>query len=104
MVIHTLVFSFPSAMTEQDREQFFGEVKAIMLDGGAQKFEHRAHLPLPADARASVFVASAIAQISFPDLDAVAAASALPALGEFIGRWQARFPYQHVWANHEPAL
>ena len=104
MVIHTLVFSFQPAMAEQDREEFFREISAVMLDGGAQKFEHRPHLPLPADAHAPVFVASAVAQISFPDLDAVAAAFALPALREFMGRWQERFPYEVVWVNHEPAL
>ena len=27
MIIHTLVYSFPAAMTQQDREQFFSEVE-----------------------------------------------------------------------------
>jgi hypothetical protein len=105
MVIHTLIYSFPSAMTEQDRKQFFSELEALMLDEGhASAFELRPHLRLPADQHAPVFAATDVAQIAFPDLDAVGAASALPALNEFIGRWQARFPYQLVWANHEPAL
>ena len=105
MIIHTLVYSFPPAMPEQDREQFFREVKTIMLDSGlAQKVEHRPHLALPADEHAPVFVASVAMQVSFPDLDALAAASALPAMGEFMGRWQKRFPYKVVWVNHEPAL
>jgi hypothetical protein len=44
-----------------------------------------------------------VAQFDFADLGALAAASALPALREFVGRWQARFPYQFVWANYESA-
>jgi hypothetical protein len=105
MVIHTLIFSFPSAMPEQDRKQFFEEIEALMLDEGhASKFEYRPHLPLPADQHSPVFAATDVAQIAFPDLDTVGAASALPALEQFIGRWQARFPYKLVWANHEPAL
>jgi hypothetical protein len=105
MIIHTLVYSFPPAMPEQDREQFFREVKSIMLNPGhAQQVEYRPHLALAADDHAPVFVASAVAQISFPDLDALAATSALPAMREFMGRWQKRYPYKVVWVNHEPAL
>jgi hypothetical protein len=105
MITHTLIYSFPPAMTGQDRQQFFDEIGAIMLgEGNASKFERRPHLPLPADEHAPVFAATDIAQIAFADLDAVGAASALPALHELMGRWQARFPYKVVWANHEPAL
>jgi hypothetical protein len=105
MIIHTLVFSFPHAMTQADRDQFFSEIAAVMVDEAhASKFEHRPHLPLPADAHAPVFAATDLAQIAFADLNAVGAAFALPALHEFMGRWQGRFPYKVVWANTEPAL
>jgi hypothetical protein len=104
MITHTLIYSFPPGLTDQDRRQFFDEIGAMMLGAGnASKFEHRPHLRLPADEQAPVFAATDVAQFDFADLDAVAAASALPALHEFIGRWQARFPYKLVWANHEPA-
>jgi hypothetical protein len=105
MITHTLIYSFPPAMTEQDRKQFFDEVGAIMLgEGNAGRFEHRPHLALPSDEYAPVFAATDLAHITFADLDAVAAASALPALHDLIARWQARFPYKVVWANHEPSL
>jgi len=105
MIIHTLVFSFPDAMPQSDRDQFFREIGAVMVDEGhASKFEHLPHLPLPADAHAPVFAATDVAQIAFADLDAVDAAFGLPALHEFMGRWQSRFPYKLVWANTEPAL
>ncbi len=105
MTIHTLVYSFPDEMAEQDRETFFSEMKAVILGSGlARRFEHRHHLPIPPDQYAPVFATSAIAQIEFPDLDAVVAAFALPELEGVIGRWQQRFPYKCVWVNHEPVL
>jgi hypothetical protein len=104
MTIHTLVLSLSPDMTAQDRETFFAEMESIMLNGGGQKFEHRPHLPLPADDHAPVFKATDVVQISFADLDAVAAAFALPALRDFTGAWQGRFRYKVVWVNHEPAL
>lgn len=105
MIIHTLIYSFPDAMTGQDREQFFSEVEGIMLgEGSAIKFAHRPHLPLAYDAHAPVFAATDIAQIAFDSLEAIEDVNALPALREFIGRWQARFPYKLIWANHESLL
>jgi hypothetical protein len=104
MTIHTLIFSFPDNMTQQDQDEFFSEIAPVMLASGAEKFEHRPHQGLPADEHAPVFIASAIAQIQYPDLDTIAAAFRDPALGEFMGKWQGRFPYKVVWANHEPVL
>jgi hypothetical protein len=105
MIVHTLIYSFPDAMTGRDREQFFREVETIMLgEGGASKFTYRPHLPLPSDAHAPVFAATDIAQVGFDSLDAIGKANALPAMGEFMARWQARFPYKVVWANHESLL
>jgi hypothetical protein len=103
MITHTLIYSFPPAMTEQDRKQYFEEARAMMLgEGKASKFQHWAHQPLPGD-RAPVFTATDVAQVDFADLDALAAALALPALREFINRWQARFPFKVVFANYESA-
>ena len=103
MITHTLIYSFPPAMTEQDRKQYFDELGGMMLgEGKASKFQHWAHQPLPDGDHAPVFTATDVAQIDFADLDAVAAASALSALREFIRRWQARFPFKVVFANYEP--
>ena len=104
MITHTLIYSFPPEMTEQDRKQFFDEIGAMMLgEGKASRFQRWEHQPLPGGDHAPVFTATDEAQFDFADLDALAAASALPALREFMGRWQARFPYQLVWANRESA-
>jgi hypothetical protein len=105
MIIHTLLYSFPAAMSQSERDRFFAEVGSIMLGtANATTFEHWPHLPLPADAHAPVFAATDVVQIGFPDLDTLAAASALPDMHQFMARWQERFPYQVVWVNHQPAL
>jgi hypothetical protein len=103
MITHTLVFSFAAEMSTEERDRFFSEIRPLLVDrGGAVKFEHHAHLPAAEDAHAPVFVASAIAQVQFSDLDQLAAASALPELETLIGRWQSRYPYKVVWVNHAP--
>ncbi|MGH3260457.1 MAG: hypothetical protein ACRDNS_00535, partial [Trebonia sp.] len=56
----------------------------------------------PGDDHSPVFAASAIVQIGYADLDALNASFTTPGLEEFIQRWQARYPYKPVWANHEP--
>jgi hypothetical protein len=39
MITHILIYSFPPAMTEEDRKQFFDEIGAMMLgEGKASKF------------------------------------------------------------------
>jgi hypothetical protein len=103
MITHTLVFSFPGEMSAEERDDFFSEIRQLLVErGGAAKFDHHAHLPAAEDEHAPVFVASAIAQVQFSDLDQLETASALPELESFIGRWQSRYPYKVVWANHAP--
>jgi hypothetical protein len=103
VIIHTLIYSFSPAMTAADHEEFFREVAGIMLgEGQAVTVEHRIHLPLPTDEHAPVFSATAVAQVTFPNLEALAETSALPSMRTFVGHWQTRFPYRVVWANHEP--
>jgi len=91
-------------MTEGDRKQYFAEMREIVEESGlAEGFEHRDHIALPPmDEHAPVFVASALAQIVLPDLNAVGALGSTKALQEFMGRWQARYPYKVVWINTEP--
>ncbi|MCP2256648.1 hypothetical protein LX15_000331 [Streptoalloteichus tenebrarius] len=103
MIVHTLVYSFPSTMDESARREFFAEMREVVLGSGlADSFDYRFHLPSSGDAHAAVFVASAIARISCPDVAALEALSASPELLDTISRWQTRTPYQVVWANHEP--
>jgi hypothetical protein len=105
MIIHTLIYSFPAEMPEQDRTRFFEELESLSLgDGGATQIGYQRHLPTPNDEHAPIFGATDVAQISFADLDAVQKMSDLPALADFITRWQQKFPYKLVWVNHESLL
>jgi hypothetical protein len=102
MVTHTLIFSFLEEMSEMDRAQFFSEASAVILGSGlAESYQQRRHIPLPGDANSPVFVASAMAQVRCADLDAIQKLFTHPPLGEFVQRWQAKFPYQVVWVNTE---
>lgn len=102
-VVHTLVFSFPDAMPDDQRTQFFTEMSDVVMGSGlAQTIDHRPHLRLPDDDYAPVFVASAITEIRCQDLATLETLSGYPALGDFRSRWQAKYPYQVVWTNHQP--
>ncbi|MGW3952229.1 hypothetical protein ACWEKM_15175 [Streptomyces sp. NPDC004752] len=50
------------------------------------------------------FVATAVVQLGVADLDALNASFAAPGAAELIQRWQSRYSYKAVWANHEPLL
>jgi hypothetical protein len=101
MITHTLIYSFPPSMTEQDRKQYFDEARAMMLGTGkASRLEHWAHQPLPGGDHAPVFAATDVAEVDFDDMDAATAALTMPVLREFLDRWQARFPFKVVFANH----
>jgi hypothetical protein len=104
MIIHTLVFSFLPEMTGPDRDQFFDEMRLVVQESGlAQGFEHWDHVSLPPmDDHSPVFISSAIAEITLPDLNSVGALGSAKTLQEFLGRWQGKYPYKVVWVNHEP--
>jgi hypothetical protein len=92
-----------SPIPEADLDQYLKDMENVLTDSGqVQTFAARRHIRVPGDDDAPVFVASAIVQLGLADLDALHAAFTAGGLEEFIGRWQSRFPYQVVWANHEP--
>src|SRR6204780_2250130 len=103
MIVHTLVFSFGDGRTEGEQDEFLGKVTDISLKSGlCPRVEARKHLPLPTDAHAPVFVASAVAQLFCPSLEAVDELSGGDALVSFERSEQQRSPYGVVWANTEP--
>lgn len=102
MVTHTLVFAFPDEMSEADRDEFFREGSALALGSGfAESYRHRPSISLSSQVNPSDFTASAIAEVTCPDLDAMRKFFAHPPLIEFVRRWQLRFPYKVVWVNTE---
>lgn len=101
MVTHTILFSFPDEMSEADRDAFFSEGTAMALDSGlVESYEYQPSIPLSTHV-APVFAPSAMAQIRYADLDAMTAYLAHPPVGEFVRRWQLRFPYRAVSVNTE---
>jgi hypothetical protein len=103
MVIHTMMVSFDSAIPDADLDQYLKDMESLMTDSGqVQSFATRRHIRVPADDHAPGFVPTVIVQLQLADLDALNAAYTVPGLEDFIGRWQSRYPYQVVWANHEP--
>jgi hypothetical protein len=103
MIVHTLIFSFGEARTQAEQDEFLAAVTDISLKSGlCTRVETRKHLPLPGDAYAPVFVASAVAQLFCPSLEAVDELSGTDALVSFERTEQQRSPYGVVWANTEP--
>jgi hypothetical protein len=108
MITHTMVFSIEPAMTKQDVDKFFGEMRQIVEDPRVGSgFDYQAHIPLPShDQYAPIFTASALAQIVVPDIEAFCTIATDPAMGEFIRRWLAGpLPHKVFWVNTaEPLL
>jgi hypothetical protein len=103
MIIHTLVFSFGDGRNEAEQDEFLSTMTEISLKSGlCTRVETRKHLPLPTDAHAPVFVASAVAQLFCPSLEEIGELSVSDALVSFIRGEQQRSPYKVVWANTEP--
>ena len=100
MIVHTLIFSFGEGRTQAEQDKFLATVADISLKSGlCTRVEIRRHLPLPNDTYAPVFVASAVAQLFCPSLEAVEELSGADALVSFERSEQQRSPYGVVWAN-----
>src|ERR1700735_4137114 len=103
MIVHTLIFSFGEGRTPAEQDEFRAPWADISWKAGlCFRVETRKHLPLPNDAYAPVFVASAVAQLFCPSLEAVDELSGDDALVSFERSEQQRSPYGVVWANTEP--
>jgi hypothetical protein len=102
MVSHTMIASFTDTIPDADLDQFLKDMEQVVSDSGhIQSFAARRHIRVPADEHSPVFVATVVVQLDFADLAALNASFTAPGLEEFIERWQARYPYQVVWVNHE---
>lgn len=103
MIEHTMIVSFDAPIPDADLDQFLSDIEKMMRDAGhVQTYAAQRHIRIPGDDRSPVFTATAIIKFGFADIDALNAAFALPDLEEHIQRWQARYPYKVVWANHAP--
>jgi hypothetical protein len=103
MINQTMIVSFADAIPDAELDQFLKEMEQLMRDSGLiQTFAARRAIRVPGDDHSPVFAASAIVEIGYVDLGALSASFTTPGLAEFIHRWQSRYPYRPVWANHEP--
>ncbi len=101
MVTHTIFFAFPDEMTEADRAEFFREGTAMALASDlVESYVHKPSIPLPTHV-APAFVPSAMAQMRYPDLASLQKYLTHPPVGEFVRKWQQKFPYQAVSVNTE---
>ncbi|WP_307543763.1 hypothetical protein [Streptomyces sp. V3I8] len=103
MIHHTMIVAFDEPIPTDELDTYLEELEELTMDTGAfESFAARHHLRVPGDDHAPVAVASAVVRFGLTDLGALDSAFALPGVGEFIGRWQARRPYKAIWVNHEP--
>ena len=105
MIIHTLIYRFPSSVGVGEQELFFAELRDVALSSGlVSAFGSGAHQELPADRDAHGMTASAVVQFACADLAALRAFSSLPHVHALIDRWRDRTGYQAAYANHSPLL
>ncbi|MET7649152.1 hypothetical protein ABZS83_37150 [Streptomyces sp. NPDC005426] len=103
MIHHTMIVSFDNPVPESELDQFLEDIEQLMRGAGrVQTFSAKHHIRVPADDHSPVFAATAIVQFGVSGLDALNASLMAPGGEELIRRWQARYPYKVVWANHEP--
>lgn len=103
MIHHTMIVAFDRPIPPSELEQYLKEFEELVTGSGlVDSCAVRPHLRVPGDDHAPVAVADAIVRLGVADLDALNASFAMPGVGEFVARWQARHPYKAIWANHEP--
>lgn len=105
MIVHTLVYRFPSAAGEENVRTFFDGLCDLTTGSGlVLAFGWKPHLRLLADDQAKGMTATHIAQFCCPDLPTLRRFSELPAVHEFIAKWRKELQYEVAYANHEQML
>jgi ribosome-associated toxin RatA of RatAB toxin-antitoxin module len=105
MIVHTLVYRFSSASSDEDVRKFFDGLRDLATETGlVTGFGWRPHLLLPVDEHAKGMTATHIAQFSCADLATLRKFSELPAVHEFITNWRRELQYEAAYANHEQML
>lgn len=102
MIYHTMIVSFTDSIPDAELDQFLSDIEKLMRDSGhVQSATSRRAIRVPADDHSPVFAATAVVQFALADVDALNASFETPGVEEFIGHWQAKYPYRVVWVNHE---
>ncbi len=102
MIFHTLIYRFPQTVPAQEQQQFFTEMRDLVLGTGlTEGFDLRPHLWLGADKGARGLTADWIVQFACKDLETLDRFSQLPAVFDFVTDWKARVNFEAAYANHE---
>ncbi|MEU5834917.1 hypothetical protein ABZ820_14755 [Streptomyces diacarni] len=103
MMHHTMIVAFDDPIPASELDQYLKEFEELVKGSGlVESVAARHHIRVPGDDHAPVAIASAVLQLSLPDLDALNATFTMPGAIDLIKRWQSRHPYKAVWVNHEP--
>ncbi|MDH6697104.1 hypothetical protein P3T26_001552 [Streptomyces sp. MAA16] len=103
MIHHTMIVAFDQPIPARELDQYLKEFKELVEGSGlVESVAAQQHIRVPGDDHAPVAVASAIVQLRLADLDALNATFTMPGAVDLIKRWQSRYPYKVLWANHEP--
>ncbi|MFE4869897.1 hypothetical protein [Streptomyces sp. NPDC056682] len=103
MITHTMIVSFDKPLSDAELDRYLEDIERAMFETGlAQSVVARRHLAVPGEEAMATLMATAIVQVTVADIDALAKAFTAPGVHQAIERWQSRYSYKAVWANHEP--
>jgi hypothetical protein len=106
MIKHTGIVAFDDPIPDDDLDRFLSEMEAVVTaSGNVESFIWRPAIEVPlGDHPVPLMVASAVVEITFANVDLLAAdqGSPPPEFFELIKRWQAERPFKVVSVNHEP--
>ncbi|WP_188190201.1 Dabb family protein [Nonomuraea sp. SYSU D8015] len=103
MIVHTLIYRFPSSVTEGDQEEFFTAMKELLDRHSLIKgFDYKRHMWLPADKGSRGITASAIAAFTTETIDDLKTFSETPEVYDFTTQWKQKLQFEAAYANHEP--
>jgi ribosome-associated toxin RatA of RatAB toxin-antitoxin module len=105
VIIHTLIYRFADSVADQDREQFFTELRDAALESGLiRDFGYGTHYLLPVDEQSKGMTGNAIAQFACADLATLRTFSELPLVHDLLTRWRSKVDYEAAYANHDVLL
>lgn len=105
MIVHTLLYRFPTDAGEDRIQKFFDGLRDIALESDmVVAFGCGRHVLLPVDEHSRGMTATHVAQFSCADVESLRKFSETPAVHEFIATWRAELNYEAAYANHEELL
>src|SRR5690242_16208478 len=105
MIVHTLIYRFPTDAGEDRIQDFFDGLRGITTESGlVSAFGWKPHVLLPVDEGSKGMTATHVAQFSCADVPTLRKFSESTTVHEFIARWRKELRYEAAYANHEEML